>query len=471
MKIPFKPLTGALAAITVLGTVTALAVAQETAANASPATASAAAKPKRPAVAGDFNGDGRRDLVAASPEGNVGDTQQAGFISVVYGGTKGLDPKKKQIISENSAGVPGAAKSGDLFGMAIASADFDQDGYADLAATTHGHNGIVIVYGSERGLSSRTIFLKARGAGWFASQITLGDFDANGVTDLVTPAGSGFVTFRNVRKRAVAGTTTAVTGAGTYRQIKTAAGDFNGDHRTDLAVFVDAEGPDDDPVALWAELRLGTRKGLGAKKVFGKGWAGQDLGLVGDVNGDHKADLIVQRGSLDDKGPKGYNVLLGTKTGLGAAKTYNDRWMPRAVGDLNGDGKADVVGIDRHEDKDGNYKIGTLSVRPGTAKGLSPKSGPSITRQSLGYAIPSRFNGDTFGDGLKLADFTGDRRADLLIGFPYDNLSEQASAGRIHLLRGTSSGVSLQGGQRVDTDQLGITGRELHEFGEYLLDY
>src|SRR4051812_15545839 len=118
VKIPFKPLTGALAATTVLGTIAALVVTQQTAADASSAAASAAAKPKRPAVAGDFNGDGRRDLVAASPEGSVGDKQQAGFVSVVYGGPKGLDPKKKQIISEDSPGIPNSSKAGTLFGMA-----------------------------------------------------------------------------------------------------------------------------------------------------------------------------------------------------------------------------------------------------------------------------------------------------------------------------------------------------------------
>jgi len=472
VKISYKPLATAVAAITAAGALSALTA---TGAHASPA-APAAAKPKKPALSGDFNGDGRRDLVAPSPEGMVNKQGQAGFITVVYGGPKGLNPAKKQIISENSPGIPGTAKpvsgkAGDLFGMAVASTDFDRDGYADLAASINGLNGIVIIYGSARGLSSRTVFLKAKKAGWFGSQVTLGDFDGNGVTDVVTPSGSGFVTFKNVGKRAVTGVTTAVKGPGAYRSIKTAAGDFNGDKRSDLVTFVDAEGPDDDPVAMWAELRLGTKKGLGTKRNFGNGWAGWNLGLVGDLNGDHKTDLVVERASIDDSRTKGYNVLLGTKAGLGAPKPTNGPWIPRAVGDVNGDGKADVVGVDKHPDEVGNFKTVSVSVRAGNATGLSPKSGPSYTRKTFGFAEMPTFNSDTFADGLELADLTGDKRADLLLGFPRVGTGGQPQLGLVFVLRGTPAGVTLQGRQRLGSTQLGITGREQHDFGGSLLDY
>jgi hypothetical protein len=56
--------------------------------------------------------------------------------------------------------VPGASEVGDKFGRTVASADFDRDGYADLAVgqpreTVGGvfaAGAVTVIYGSARGL-------------------------------------------------------------------------------------------------------------------------------------------------------------------------------------------------------------------------------------------------------------------------------------------------------------------------------
>jgi hypothetical protein len=94
---------------------------------ASPAAAVTTAR------ANHFNGDGYRDLAAGDPDARVGSLDQAGQAKVIFGSRSGLDPKRAQTISQNSAGIPGAAEKQDSFGSGLVSADFDADGYADLA--------------------------------------------------------------------------------------------------------------------------------------------------------------------------------------------------------------------------------------------------------------------------------------------------------------------------------------------------
>ncbi|MFJ9852323.1 hypothetical protein [Streptomyces sp. NPDC101150] len=50
------------------------------------------------------------------------------------------------MFTQDSAGVPGAAESGDRFGAALLLSDTDRDGRADLAATADGENGTGMVW-------------------------------------------------------------------------------------------------------------------------------------------------------------------------------------------------------------------------------------------------------------------------------------------------------------------------------------
>ena len=65
------------------------------------------------------------------------DKPDAGVVHVIRGSASGLTTVGDQLWSQDSPGVKGVAKgglkSGDRFGSALASGDFDRDGHADLA--------------------------------------------------------------------------------------------------------------------------------------------------------------------------------------------------------------------------------------------------------------------------------------------------------------------------------------------------
>lgn len=85
-----------------------------------------------PALPYDVDGDGCPELVVGAPDLQVGLLKGAGGVVVVPGSREGL-ALREQVITQNSPGVPGPAEKGDGFGAAVTSADFDRDGYADLA--------------------------------------------------------------------------------------------------------------------------------------------------------------------------------------------------------------------------------------------------------------------------------------------------------------------------------------------------
>ena len=113
-------------------------------------------------------------------------------MTIVYGGSSGPNTARRQVISQSSTGIPGSSEDDDGFGYSLASADFDRDGYADLAIgapgedptgedTTIWFNGrVTVVYGGPGGLSGRATVLS--GGGGLAQAI--GDFDHDGSADL-----------------------------------------------------------------------------------------------------------------------------------------------------------------------------------------------------------------------------------------------------------------------------------------------
>ena len=143
------------------------------------------------ARAGDVNGDGFDDLVVPDPYQNTTATD-AGKAWLYYGSADGLSP---------TAGwfVEGAASCGQ-FGCSEAVADFDNDGYADVAAGEPRWTGaggaeegrVRVFLGSATGAATSSTW-EAQGGqagarfGWHGST-NAGDWNGDGYADLAVGA-------------------------------------------------------------------------------------------------------------------------------------------------------------------------------------------------------------------------------------------------------------------------------------------
>lgn len=154
---------------------------------------------------GDFNGDGKDDLAIGAPGEAVNGAPRAGVVVTVYGSATGLDPAGAQRWTQWQLGAVNGeddSEAHDNFGFALASGDFDGDGYDDLAAGAPGEDlpstancgAVNILRGNPAGLlAAGTVWLSAPG-GWrnpddhYGSALVALDFNGNGSADLAIGA-------------------------------------------------------------------------------------------------------------------------------------------------------------------------------------------------------------------------------------------------------------------------------------------
>jgi hypothetical protein len=404
---------------------------------------------KAPAKAGDFNGDGKRDIALGMPEGLFGDEPGEGLVSVIYTGSK-----KRQVITVHSPGVSTVAEHGDGFGDTIASADFDRDGYSDLAVTGWEDDGVTLIYGSKKGLSTRVAYLVTedeRDNGGLA----VGDFDKNGSPDLVATVGRNFWIFSNVGKGKVTAKAMTPPKRGDFDDVgnlSPVVGDFTGDGNTDLAL-VDGTSYDRRGIA----FLKGSKTGLG-KAAF-LALPGGDQATAADLNGDGKTDLIASSSGK-------VRIYLGKADGLTKPLGFTQKTpgMPGAdknnaysfgealaAGDINQDGKADLVIGNPNGGK--KKHGGTVTILFGNTKGISTKGGRLFSEDTKG--VPgTALNGDRFGKALSLVDLTGDRKLDLVVGAPGENKNR----GIIYVFKNTKNRIGVKGIKSYNPKSLNLSG-------------
>ena len=155
-------------------------------------------------VAGNFNGDGFGDLAMGAPGENVGAVGDAGAVSVLYGSADGLTGSGAQLFTQDSPDVGSSAEPGDRFGAALAAADFNGDGFADLAVGVPGEVGnvragaVTVLYGAAAGLSGigSQLFTQnspdvpgtSEAGDRFGQALAAADFHPNGFAELAVGA-------------------------------------------------------------------------------------------------------------------------------------------------------------------------------------------------------------------------------------------------------------------------------------------
>ncbi|WP_399922344.1 hypothetical protein [Streptomyces kanamyceticus] len=426
------------ASLLVGGGLTALTLGQGTARAAAPAAdagrAGAAAK-----ATDDFNGDGYGDLVVGAPGGTVSGQAQAGYVVVTYGAKDGLDPARKKVVSRSTSGVPGAAMAKESFGSTFTKGDLDHDGYADLVIGIGGRNtdaGSVILWGSPSGLTSGTKIAT------YGRTPTAGDFDGDGTTDLALFAGMPYHGDDPVPQQArlwkgpIARTGTP---AKTLDFMDKSQWDHDSEQRP-------------DPTCADRECENGPRSLSGP--VVPK--------AVGDLNGDGYADIAMNRYSGD--GQWGSGILYGSPTGFTRGRTHGSSGS-MAIGDINGDDYDDLVIGDADYQMDGDYNSRAY-VSYGSADGLKE------TRQKLDQNMPgvpgAEEEGDLFGRSVAVGDVTGDGYADVAVGVVGEDVGTVADAGSVVLLRGGADGVTGTGAQVFHQNTAGVPGvaEKNDSFGE-----
>src|SRR6266536_2231716 len=108
-------------------------------------------------VQADFNNDGADDLAVGVPGESVGTIVEAGVVNVLYGSAGKLTGSGSQLFTQ----VGSAPEPGDGFGDALATGDFNHDGFADLAVgasledvfSTPDAGAVSVLYGSAGGLT------------------------------------------------------------------------------------------------------------------------------------------------------------------------------------------------------------------------------------------------------------------------------------------------------------------------------
>ncbi len=325
----------------------------------------------------------------------------------------------------------------------VTSADYDGDGFADLAAASprnrvHGAAGEVEVFrGSSRGLSARPA-RALRGVSpddHFGTHLAAADVNGDGVSDLIVGApdatldahdGAGIALVFTGGRRGITGSPSLRVTGDTAREglgLVARAGDVNGDGYEDVAIgAVNSSATVASPNGR-VGIHLGGPQGLAAAPsamLVGDGRA-RMFGLevaAGDFDGDGFADLAVGDPFASRGGERNgsVSVFRGGTAGIDTSPAcvlvgQSDRdgfGGALAVGDLNNDGFADLlIGAPTRSMR--GTAAGALYVHFGSVRGLSTRAGE---------VVEAGASADTFGWRAACADLDGDGRDDAVITAP-----------------------------------------------------
>jgi hypothetical protein len=351
----------------------------------------------------------------------------------------------------------GQRETGDKFGAALASGDFDGDGFSDLVIGVPGEavggnsdaGSIHVLYGSPSRLEasgstlisqdSPSIKQTAQTGDRFGEAMAVGDFDGDGYTDLAVGAPGE--------------TVDGDPGAGLVHIIPgrrsgglTSKGDFV-IHRGQPGVK-GSPAPDD---------RFGSALGSGA--VDADGFDDLVVGVPGqNVAGANGAGAIhYLRGSADSITLGGDRVIHQETDGIrGGSQPGDEFGHAVAVGDVDGDGFADLVSGVPGENQSGISNTGALSVIYGNSGG--PGGRDQLWHQDSAGVSGGNDPGDRFGMSVALLDFEADQRLDVVVGGEREDLGPASNAGQIWVLFGRSSGLASSGSLRLSQGTPGVKG-------------
>jgi len=314
---------------------------------------------------GDFNGDGKQDLVVVDFSDYT--------VSIRLGDGSG-EFSGSTIVSVGTNPY------------SVAVGDFNGDGTQDIAVVNSVSNTVTIRLGDGSGDFGGSTEVSV---GNQPASVVVGDFNNDGKLDIATGNynSSGTVSIRLGDGTGEFSGSTEVS-VGTY-SLPVAIGDFNNDGKEDLAVG--------NLVSATVSIRLGDGTGeFSGTTEVSVGAAPASI-AVGDFNSDGKQDIAVanQNGNT-------ISIRLGDGSGDFSGSTELSAGSgPEsiAVGDFNGDGNQDIATA--------NYGDDNVSIRLGDGTGGFTE-GTNVSVGDLPYSVA-------------VGDFNSDGREDLAVANQSDN--------------------------------------------------
>ena len=341
-------------------------------------------------ASGDFNGDGKPDLVTTGAQfsGNTGNNS----ISVLLGGSAGGFNRTDYVVGMNP--------------VAVATGDLNRDGKNDLVVSNLYSPSVSVLLGNGDGTfrSQMVTRLKAQ-----AMDVVLADFNRDGILDLATA---------NVQSASVS--VMLGRGNGTFglptdyrtpaRPNKLAIADLNRDGYLDIAASSDGAGG--------AVVLFGNRYGtFSAASSYQAGYLAYKISTA-DMNADGFADLLLS-------GPSNNVVYLQNNRngtfGSGVIIAAGNATNGLAVGDVNRDGRPDIVVA--------NYNDKKVSVVLNLGGGR--------------FASPVSYSVGLYPWAVSLGDFDGDGFVDIACANSGLSANIAYAKGSVSILYGNGSGSFL----------------------------
>jgi hypothetical protein len=398
----------------------------------------------------DYNGDGFADLAVGVPFENLEAIRDAGGVNVLYGSAGGLQATAPadQFWSQDSPDVEGHAEAEDNFGWSLASGDFNGDGFSDLAVGAAGEGvgtataagAVNVLYGSAGGLqasspadqlwhqNSPSVWGRAEAFDSFGWSVAAGDFNNDGFSDLAVGTA-----FESIGSAAEAGAVNVLFGS---------------------AQGLQASNPNDQ---VWHQESPSVRGAAESGDHFGWSVA------AGLFNADGFADLAI--GTPDEavgaaSSAGAVNVLHGSASGLRASNPDDQLWHQNSpgvhgsaepfdffgdfvtTGDFNDDGFDDLASSVEGEDVGSILEAGAMSVLYGSPGGLQAFSpAEQQWHQDSPGVEDSAEASDFLGFYPSAGDLNGDGYADLAIGVSDEDIGAIGNAGAVNVLYGSATGL------------------------------
>jgi len=314
---------------------------------------------------GDFTGDGRNDVVVSTEQRD--DMSRPNHVYLFAQGPDGWMSRVEALETQNSW----------MPDLGLAAGDLDGDGKTD-AVVANGHALDVFFQRNGSLAEGRPIALEG------AQLVKAVDIDGDGKVDLVSSASVGLVVLKGLG----AGTFAPPVVVTAQRQAEVEVGDVTGDGRRDL---VTCNG-------IVAQVFAQQAGGTFAAPTQHSGGANCDSVALADVNGDGRTDVSITGGG--NVPSSRLDVFAQRANGTLAEPTaYPTSDLPASVkaGDMNGDGRADLVVA-----HDAWMWVGVHAQGPDRT--LDPER---LTR------VP--YNNGTSPHRMAIGDVNGDQRPDIVI--------------------------------------------------------